>query len=132
MSTGKVWGITWWCSHDLDPAIQGFNRLEYSLGLIGQDNKPKALGRKLASLIAEFRKAPVRSINRELALVIPDRGLASKPVPSDWSYGDSYMKLIAQGERPCIVLESRVQDAVYLRSRGITKLVRLNDVSSAK
>jgi hypothetical protein len=28
--TGKAWGITWWCSHDIDPAIGGFGSLEYS------------------------------------------------------------------------------------------------------
>jgi hypothetical protein len=125
VSTGKVWGITWWCSHDLDPAIKGFNQLEYSLGLLGQDNQPKPLGKKLASLIREFRSAPAQVTAREIALVIPDRGLAPKPSPPDWSFGDPYMKLIAQGKKPAIVLQSRAQDDAYLRSRGIKELIRL-------
>lgn len=125
VSTGKLWGITWWCSHDLDPAIKGFNQLEYTLGLIGQDNKPKPLGTKLAALFAEMRKIRTSPTSRPLALVIPDHGLAPRPSPPDWTYGAAYMDLIAQGKQPCIVLESRSKDEAYLRSRGITELVPL-------
>lgn len=130
-NTGKAWGITWWCSHDLAPGIKGFNNLEYTLGLIGQDNKPKPLGRKLAALANELRNKPTSHTNRETALVVPDRGLAKNPSSPDWAYGDRYMKLIAEGKNPCIVLESRIQDEVYLRSRGITNLVRLASTTAS-
>jgi endo-1,4-beta-mannosidase len=126
--TGKAWGITWWCSHDLDPAIKGFNDLEYTLGLIGQDNKAKPLGRKLSTLAAEFRDRPTSSTRRKTALVIPDKGLSQKPSPPDWTYGSAYMKLVSQGKKPCIVLASNAHDEEYLRARGIHETIYLSEL----
>jgi endo-1,4-beta-mannosidase len=128
-STGKLWGITWWCSHDIDPAIKSFSSLEYTLGLIGLDNKPKPLGKKLAALAAEFRHLRISANNRDTALVIPDVGLKQTHTPPDWTYGDRFMKLVADGKNPCIVCESRTGDEDYLRSRGIRNLIPLRDVS---
>jgi hypothetical protein len=126
--TGKVTGITWWCSHDLDPAIKGFDNLEYTLGLIGQDNKPKPLGKQLAALSEKLRNAQTSPTNRRTALVIPDRGLSQKPWPPDWKYGNAYMKLVSQGKKPCIVLESRAHEEGYLRARGIHEMIDLADL----
>jgi len=121
VATGKLWGITWWGSHDIDRSIKGFNSLEYPLGLIGQDNKPKPLGRKFAALAAEMRKIPSIDSRRPMALVVPDHGLEASG--TDWTYGDKFMKLVEQGKAPAIVLESRSKDESYLRSRGIKELV---------
>jgi endo-1,4-beta-mannosidase len=129
-STGKLWGITWWCSHDIDPSIKSFASLEYTLGLIGLDNKPKPLGRKLAALASEFRHNRISANNRDTALVIPDAGLAHTPHQRDWTYGDRFMKLVAEGKNPCIVCESRTKDEDYLRSRGIRNLIPLRDVTA--
>jgi endo-1,4-beta-mannosidase len=126
--TGKAWGITWWCSHDLDPTIKGFNDLEYTLGLIGQDNKPKPLGKKLSALAAEFRDKQASSTDRKTALVIPDKGLSQRPSPPDWTYGSAYMKLVSQGKKPCIVLKSNAHDEEYLRARGIHEMIYLSDL----
>ena len=57
VSTGKCWGVTWWCSHRIDPAIRGFSAREYTLGVLDLQNQPKPLGRKLAALAEEFRRA---------------------------------------------------------------------------
>lgn len=123
--TGKAWGITWWCSHDLDPAIRGFGSLEYTLGLIGRDNRPKPLGKRFTSLADELRGQSPSKTDRPIALVVPDVGLSKSPKPPDWRYGDAFMKLVEAGKRPCIVLESKVDDHAYLRARGVTDLVRL-------
>lgn len=123
--TGKAWGITWWCSHDLNPAIGGFGSLEYTLGLIGRDNKPKPLGKRLALLASELRGRTGSRIDRSVALVVPDLGLTKTSAGPDWRYGDAFMKLVKAGKRPCIVLESKAEDHAYLRARGIAELVRL-------
>jgi len=123
VSTGKLWGITWWGSHDIDRGIKGFANLEYPLGLIGQDNKPKPLGRKFAALAAEMRKAARMDSRRAVALVVPDYGLGLNASGPDWTYGDKFMKLVEQGKTPAIVLESRSKDEAYLSSRGIKELV---------
>jgi endo-1,4-beta-mannosidase len=125
VSTGKSWGITWWCSHDIDPAIRGFDSLEYTLGLLDLQNKPKPLGRKLGALAEEWRRTPPEIADRPVALVIPDHGLSQKTWPPDWTYGKPYMDLLAQGKRPAIVLESRTQDEEYLKARGIKELIPL-------
>jgi hypothetical protein len=125
MATGKVWGVTWWGSHDIEPAVKGFDALEYTMGLLDLNNKPKAQGRKFAELAAEFRKAGQGTAVRGTALVIPDHGLSTNPWPPDWKYATAYMKLIERGVRPAIVLESRAKDAEYLRARGIVELVPL-------
>ncbi|MDR2931002.1 MAG: cellulase family glycosylhydrolase [Propionibacteriaceae bacterium] len=51
-----LFGITWWASHDVDPALEDFPPLEYSLGLIDQAGKVKPEGRKFAALIDHARR----------------------------------------------------------------------------
>ncbi|MEJ2007124.1 MAG: hypothetical protein P8Z30_03045 [Acidobacteriota bacterium] len=114
--TGKSWGVTWWSSHDIDPAIKGFDSLEYTLGLLDLHNKPKPLGRKFASLAKELRQSPPEIAPRPVALVIPDHGLSTKPWPADWTYATPYMDLLAQGKKPVIVLESRAKDEPSLKA----------------
>jgi len=126
--TGKLWGITWWGSHDINPAIRGFAPLEYTLGLLDQKNRPKPLGRKFASLAEELRRTPVPTPLRPTALVVPDVGLGVSAPGPDWSYGEAFFKLAGQGKSPGIVLESRAGDEAYLRSRGFRELIPLRDV----
>ena len=123
MATGKAWGITWWCSHDIDPSIKDLSRGEKNMGLLDLQNRPKPSGKKFAELAAEFRRSPVAIAPRKTALVIPNQGLSAQPWPPDWKYAQQYMNLIKRGVTPAIVLESRAKDADYLRTRGITELL---------
>jgi len=75
VSTEKLWGITWWCSHDFDPAIKGFDKMEYQLGLLDRAGRPKPLGRRFSTLAKELRGTPQAGGRRATALVIPDREL---------------------------------------------------------
>lgn len=124
MATGKAWGITWWCSHDIDPSIKSFDNGENDLGLLDLQNRPKPIGKKFAELVAEFRRSPPAIARRKTALVIPDQGLSTKPWPPDWKYAMPYMNLINRGLSPAIVLESRSKDEDYLKARGITDLIQ--------
>jgi endo-1,4-beta-mannosidase len=124
-ATGKAWGITWWGSHDIDPADKSFDAYEYSLGLIDQQNKPKPLGKRFAELAAELRRTPEPIAARSTALVIPEFGLSKQSWPPDWRFAAPYMKLVERGIVPAIVLESKAGDAAYLKARGITTLVKL-------
>lgn len=126
LSTGKLWGVTWWGSHDIDPAIKSFDPYEYDLGLLNLQNKPKPMGLKFASLIAEFKREQPQVAPRMTALVIPDRGLSTKSWPPDWRFAKQFMDLVDRGISPCIVLESRAHDVGYLKERGITNLVPLS------
>jgi endo-1,4-beta-mannosidase len=123
-ATGKAWGVTWWCTHDIDRSIKDFDDLEYTLGLLDLNNKPRPLGKKFAELAAELRRHPQEIVPRTTALVIPDTG-AGKAGPKDWKYATPYMKMIGEGKIPAYVLASRAKDEAYLRSRGITELVEI-------
>ena len=120
----NVWSFTWWCSHDIDPAMKGFLGLEYTLGVLDQQNRVKPLGRTLSKLAEEWRKNPPAVISRPIALVIPDKGLSKSGDVADWSIAKQYMDLVSRGTRPAIVLESRVGDKAYLKNRGIEELVK--------
>jgi hypothetical protein len=122
-ATGKAWGITWWCSHDIDPAVAGFDHYEYGLGLIDLDNQQKPLGKKYSELIAELRKSPAEVATRSTAMAIPDRGLTAAQWPPDWAFATRYMKLLDRGILPAIVLENRTQNEAYLKRRGIKEVI---------
>ena len=122
-ATGKAWGITWWCSHDIDPKNASFSDYEYALGLIDLKNQPKPLGKKYAELIAELHKSPAEVPARSIAIAIPDRGLTSVQWPADWTFATRYMNLIERGILPSIVLEKRAHDEAYLKLRGITEVI---------
>jgi hypothetical protein len=107
-----LFGITWWCSHDVNPRFTGFNRLEYDLGLYTNDRKIKPLGRTFRDLIAEFDRTPPPVLRRPHALAIADNAGGDEVFPQ-------YLKALADGVRPQIVLQSRVKDTAYLRARGI-------------
>ena len=129
VSTGKLWGVTWWCSHDFDPSIKGFDAMEYQLGLLDRAGKPKPLGLKFAALAKELRGVPQTGGDRTTALVIPDRGLSTKTWPPDWSWATPFMKLVEKGKKPAVVLASRANDESYLRQRGITELIPLKQAA---
>ena len=117
VSCDHLFGITWWCSHDVNTRFSGFNKLEYDLGLYTNERKLKPLGRLYRDLIAEFDRHPPAVKPRPRALVIADN-----------AGGDDifahYMSSVENGAGPQIVLQSRASDTAYLRRRGIRSTFR--------
>ncbi|MFB9819658.1 glycoside hydrolase 5 family protein, partial [Arthrobacter ramosus] len=67
--TENLWGVTWWCSHDVSRSLADFPELEYTLGLVDQDGAVKPIGRRFAELIPELReRQPVPA--RTLGIVV--------------------------------------------------------------
>ena len=126
VDTGILWGITWWCSHDISPELSGFKSLEYKLGLIDDKNRVKPFGKALADTARQVRGKTFSPTQRKTALVVPDSGLGKDP---DWTYATAYMNLLKARKKPCIVIESYSHDEDYLRARGITELIPLADVA---
>ncbi len=112
----RLFGITWWCSHDVNSRFTGFNKLEYDLGLYTNDRKLKPLGRTYRDLIAEFDRQPPAVRARPNALVIANNAGGDDVLPR-------YMGAVAHGVGPQIVLESRASDKPYLQARGIHSLI---------
>ena len=125
-----LWGITWWCSHDVSRGLADFPELEYGLGLLTNDRRAKDTARVLAQAAAHARTysppAP-----RTTALVVPagpaERSLCAPGGP----VFDAFFRLTADGARPTTVLDTRADDKDHLAARGITEVVTPEQVLPA-
>ncbi|MGW4164620.1 glycoside hydrolase 5 family protein [Streptomyces sp. NPDC004788] len=125
-----LWGITWWCSHDVDRSLADFPELEYSLGLLTNDRRVKPAGRAFADAVAEARTAGAPAPPRSTALVVdlPEEVTKRSSCGPGGPHFEAFMRLAADGARPAVVLASRADDPAYLAARGITELVTPDDL----
>jgi hypothetical protein len=120
-----LWGITWWCSHDVSRSLADFPELEYGLGLFTNDRRPKDIARVLADAAGQPRRTPA---TRTTALVVPaDPGHRSRCAPGGRVF-DAFFRLVADGARPTTVLDARADDQEHLAARGITEVVTPDQV----
>jgi endo-1,4-beta-mannosidase len=125
-----LWGITWWCSHDIDRTLADFPKHEYSLGLLTGAQETKAAALSIARTIRQVRSDSYRPPpRRTTALVIEVQESAAKR--SECGPGgacfEAYMRLAGAGVRPAVVLAERIQDQDYLARRGITNLITVDE-----
>ncbi|OLE29484.1 MAG: glycosyl hydrolase [Actinobacteria bacterium 13_1_20CM_3_71_11] len=113
LTCAGLWGVTWWCSHDVDRRLVDFPELEYGLGLLRTDNSVKDVGRAVAGTVAAERSAPTAVAERTTALVLPspERALAAP----GGAFFEAWMRRAADGERPAVVLASRAADGATER-----------------
>lgn len=117
----SLWGFTWWCSHDIDRRFRDFQPLEYGLGLLDGNNRPKPTAAYLTKCIEDMKRGEkLPDLKKGAAIVIDE----SEPF-SGWKYGAAYADLVRRGEHGKFVLSSRADDKAYLASRGISRLIRL-------
>jgi hypothetical protein len=121
-SCEDFWGVTWWCSHEVNAKFSGFNPLEYDLGVYTNDRELKPIGATIARLVREYDQTPPEPIHRSAALVLPDGMVPWTP------FFEPFMKLIDKGVRPAVVKASRSKDKAYLAARGIDRLIQLDQV----
>ncbi|MFE0514473.1 glycosyl hydrolase [Streptomyces sp. NPDC058964] len=120
-----LWGITWWCSHDVSRSLADFPELEYGLGLMTNDRHPKDLAHVLAAAARAPRDAPAI---RTTALVVPaDPALRPRCAPGGPVF-DAFFRLTADGARPTTVLDTRANDTEHLTARGITEVLAPDQV----
>ncbi|TSB21132.1 glycoside hydrolase 5 family protein [Streptomyces benahoarensis] len=133
LDCADVWGVTWWCSHDVDRALADFPELEYGLGLFTTDGTAKPAARTLAERAAAWRGRPHRPAPRTTALVVDVGEPEAAPHRSVCAPGgpvfEAWARLAADGVRPALVLDSHTGDADRLAARGITELVTPAEVS---
>lgn len=121
----NLWGVTWWCSHDVDRGLADYPELEYTLGLFDSAGRAKPIAGALADTVAALRSGPRSAPPRETALVLDcTPGTRSVSGPGG-AYFEAWMRLRTEGARPAVVLAERADDGEYLAERGITELVRL-------
>ncbi len=108
------WGITWWCSHDIDRSLSGFDSLEYGLGLFDTDNHLKPVGRAVKDTVERIRATgtpaqPAASSSMNAGGgVAGERPILVLPtgVTPDLEFADRYFERIANGENPRIIRET--------------------------
>ncbi|MGW1893640.1 glycoside hydrolase 5 family protein [Streptomyces sp. NPDC002004] len=120
-----LWGVTWWCSHDVSRSLADFPELEYGLGLLTDRRDVKPAGQAVARLAEELRghvPAP-----RTTALVVDAGDDVRAPRRSVCAPGgpvfEAFARLTADGARPTTVLAGRADDEDHLARRGIAEVV---------
>ena len=132
-----LFGITWWCSHDVSRSLADFPELEYDLGLFTNDGRLKPTGERFAEMAKAFgsgTNAQARiSAPFAHALVlddIDDSGSALSQVRASCAPGGQFsMAWVALatelGRGPQVVLRSRLAQTGLLEARGINTLHRV-------
>ncbi|MFF3454950.1 glycosyl hydrolase [Streptomyces sp. NPDC002730] len=122
-----VWGVTWWCSHDVSRSLADFPELEYSLGLLTNDRQVKPAGRTIARIVEEWRGKEHSPAPRTTALVVDTGDEETAPQRSTCAPGgaffEAFARLTVQGVRPTAVLAGCAEDKEHLAARGITEVV---------
>jgi hypothetical protein len=123
MTCGGLWGVTWWCSHDVDRSLKDFPELEYTLGLLTNDRRPKPI----AEVYREFATGPRdrASVPRPVALVLDDDPVSRPAAAPGGAFFEAWMDAAAGGERLAVTTTSQAADASLLAARGITELREL-------
>lgn len=129
-----VWGVTWWCSHDVSRSLADFPELEYSLGLLTNDRQVKPAGRSIARIVEQWRGKEHRPEPRTIALVVDTGDDETAPRRSTCAPGgaffEAFARLTAEGVRPTAVLASRAEDKEHLAARGIAEVVTPDQVGA--
>lgn len=103
----ELWGVTWWCSHDVNQNLADFPELEHSLGLFDAEGVIKPSGRALAEFIADHR--PGSKLVHRTGLVFDDTDLSAARVATrpDGELFGTWASLAASGQVPTLVPLSR-------------------------
>ncbi len=100
----RLWGVTWWCSHDIDRALVDFPEREYDLGLITVDQRVKPAGKRLAEIVAAWKPVPVPA--RMTAVLIPPGDSRAACAPGGAVF-ETWARLAGQGLRAGLTRDGR-------------------------
>ncbi|RSS85969.1 glycosyl hydrolase [Streptomyces sp. WAC05292] len=127
-----LWGVTWWCSHDVSRDLADFPETEYGLGLLDGDRRPKPAAAEVARAAAAWRGRAHRPPVRSTALVLDGGGGPAAAGRAACAPGGAFFEawaaLAADGVRPAAVLAEAAADPAHLTARGITEVLRVRDV----
>lgn len=118
----SLWGVTWWCSHDVDRSLLDFPELEYTLGLFSAAGERKPAADRLAAVAADLRASPPAPPASRVAVVIDaDVDTRGSTAPGSAAF-DAWLRLALDGEHPAIVRRARLDEPGYLARRAIDRL----------
>ncbi len=125
--TENLWGITWWCSHDVSRSLADYPELEYSLGLIDNDGAAKPIGRRFAEILPELReRRPVPSRSLGIVIEVDDEEIpvSRGAMSPGGAIFQAWVDATTEGADPTFVTSATAADPAALARRGITELVR--------
>jgi hypothetical protein len=102
-----LYGITWWCSHDVGRELLDFPELEYDLGLFTAGGEIKPAGRRFAEMISRLTAGETPVADTVLTLVLDDTVYGHRTASGP--KGDFYrawLDAAGDGPGPRIVLAS--------------------------
>jgi endo-1,4-beta-mannosidase len=118
-----LFGITWWCSHDIDRSLLDFPDREYDLGLFTVDHQRKPAAEAIAELIT--RRGTATPDATRPGLVCPvDLGdpAARDALAPGSAFHRAWVTRRAHGP-VAIVPAARAANAEYRAARGISSLL---------
>ncbi|MCJ1708764.1 glycosyl hydrolase [Microbacterium sp. VKM Ac-2923] len=125
--SASLWGVTWWCSHDVSRRFGDFPELEHSLGLLDENGAVKPIGRRFAEVAADLRQRAARPATRTVAVIVPvdngDRPLSRAELSPGGGVFETWMRLAADGSRPALVTSNQASRSAMLAARGVDRLV---------
>lgn len=125
--TENLWGVTWWCSHDVSRSLADFPELEYTLGLVDQNGEAKPIGRRFAELIPELRErtaAPARTLGIVVEVDQAETPISRGAMSPGGTIFQAWVDACEGGADPAFVTSIDAAKPEVLAARGITELVR--------
>ncbi|MFT4293946.1 MAG: cellulase family glycosylhydrolase [Micropruina sp.] len=108
--TPELFGITWWCSHDVSRSLADFPELEYDLGLIDEHGTIKREGRVLAEAMTELRRRRARASDPEPPVLLLDPAeFGRRDLAPGGAFWERYMTLAKAGRHPHVTLAVSVE-----------------------
>lgn len=112
----NCWGFTLWCSHDLSPTLKGYAELEYDLGILDTNNRPKPYAAAVSKWIEQHRA------NKEIPAV-RSKACIFQPEKPIWENIEKFLAYTSNENHIALVLPEKASDADYLASRGIIDIL---------
>ena len=125
--TENLWGVTWWCSHDVARSLADYPELEYSLGLIDQEGRAKPIGERFAEVIPTLRRrvpAPARTTAIVVEVDEDDVPLSRAALSPGGAVFQAWVAACAAGQDVAFVTSRVAADPAGLAARGIDALIR--------
>ncbi len=108
--TPRLYGITWWCSHDVSRSLADFPELEYDLGLIDEHGRIKPEGRVLAQAMSELRlRHPDPADADRPKLLLDPTTVNRRDLAPGGAFWTRYMDIARQGRHPRVTLAATVE-----------------------
>jgi hypothetical protein len=134
LTTQDLFAITWWCSHDVTRDLGDYKELEYSLGLLDENNVVKPLGHEFSELAADARRSYSAPPLRRSAVVIDvdenDLPISRASLGPGGAVFEAWHALRAAGTPPALVTSVIADSPKALEARGIDSLTWVSAVGS--